>query len=544
MRTLLLADDSITIQRVIALTFAGEPIHIVAVSDGQQAMARLAERPDIVLAATTLSQVSGYDLAHYVRSKAELHEVPVLLLSGAFETVDEAKLKASGANGVIEKPVEPIAVIARVKELLGFKSEPKPATVGRLVTSPDGASDRKLPGTLARSVTSTRATPSNWEQLREQTGLGADTQSVEAPSLPAKADQSTLDVAFDSLDQQLSGRAPHANSPSGHQGQAESAADPRSHGRAPDVTATPGNPVFEVDEQWFGGAESRGLADARAGRREMIEDLGAPEFQAAPAAPESAPVFEVDEEWFADDNKTRAAKDDEQRRLAAEMGIHDVELPEAEPPLEPAPVIARDFDFSLDDLKALEQAAPAVGSEPEASSEAVAPIEAAIPIEPVTPTEPVVPVEPTMPIEPVAPVEPEPAVEAVAPIEPLTPVEPEAPAMPTAPVAVVADAAPIAPAADPHGVADDFAALLAYEQGEPLERPEAAAPIEAPSPQLTDDMLDQIAALVADRLSAGLLGEQLKSVLTDTVRDTVRSIVSETSERLVRDEIDRIRGRH
>ena len=55
MRTLLLADDSITVQRVIALTFASEPIRIVAVADGQQAMEKLvAERPDIVLAGSTL----------------------------------------------------------------------------------------------------------------------------------------------------------------------------------------------------------------------------------------------------------------------------------------------------------------------------------------------------------------------------------------------------------------------------------------------------------------------------------------------------------
>ena len=40
-QTLLLADDSVTIQRVIELTFADEDIEVVAVSDGEQAIARL-----------------------------------------------------------------------------------------------------------------------------------------------------------------------------------------------------------------------------------------------------------------------------------------------------------------------------------------------------------------------------------------------------------------------------------------------------------------------------------------------------------------------
>ncbi|MFM8535213.1 MAG: response regulator, partial [Acidimicrobiia bacterium] len=105
MRTLLLADDSITVQRVIALTFAEEPINVVTVGDGRQAMERLAaEKPDIVLAGTTLPHVSGYELARFMRSRPELQQVPVLLLSGAFESVDAAKLTSSGANGVLEKP--------------------------------------------------------------------------------------------------------------------------------------------------------------------------------------------------------------------------------------------------------------------------------------------------------------------------------------------------------------------------------------------------------------------------------------------------------
>src|SRR5262245_1589555 len=42
MRTLLLADDNVTVQRVIALTFAGEAIQVVSVADGNQAMEKMA----------------------------------------------------------------------------------------------------------------------------------------------------------------------------------------------------------------------------------------------------------------------------------------------------------------------------------------------------------------------------------------------------------------------------------------------------------------------------------------------------------------------
>jgi CheY-like chemotaxis protein len=523
MRTLLLADDSITVQRVIALTFAEEPVNVVTVSDGRQAMELLAaQKPDIVLAGTNLPHVSGYELARFIRSKPDLKGIPILLLSGAFETVDNARLMSSGANGVLEKPVEPTVVIGRVKELLGLKSDPKPATAGRLVTSAGGPSERKVPGTPP-SVTSTRPAPSSqWDQLRDRTGLDANTRSVEDPSMRADDYLDTLDEAFDSLDRQISGRPPKKSppqqqpqqqqqqrNPSGPLGQGGGAADPRSPGRSP-AAGQPGNPVFEVDDEWFGAGETAARADARAGRREIADDLRDPELQLPKAAP-AAPIYEVDDEWFVEDEKARALRGDEKRQLAAEMGLHDLDLPSATDGLGPSGP-ASDLNFSLDDLKHLQTTAPAP--------------------------------EPGLP----PPVLEMPKPQAIA-AEPVMPVMPVSPIVPMAPIASVVPAAPSADAAlSP--IADDFAALLAYEQGEQPHPPTAAsaAPeVKVVAPEVTDDMLDQIAARVADRLSASAFGDWLKdamaSTMRETVRETVRTVVAETSERLVRDEIERIKSK-
>lgn len=143
---LLLADDSITIQRVIELTFAGEDLQVVAVSDGEQAIARIpVERPDIVLADIGMPKRSGYDVSAFVKSHPDLKHLPVLLLAGAFEPVDEAKAQQSGCDGVLVKPFEPQQVIARVRELLdGAKGSPTTQSAAghaarpmeRLITAP------------------------------------------------------------------------------------------------------------------------------------------------------------------------------------------------------------------------------------------------------------------------------------------------------------------------------------------------------------------------------------------------------------------------
>ncbi len=117
--TLLLADDSVTIQRVIELTFAEEDVQVVAVSDGDQAIQRLESAPpDIVLADIGMPGRNGYEVARYVRQTPKLAHIPVVLLTGAFEPVDHAKATEVGCDGVLAKPFEPQLVIGRVKELL------------------------------------------------------------------------------------------------------------------------------------------------------------------------------------------------------------------------------------------------------------------------------------------------------------------------------------------------------------------------------------------------------------------------------------------
>jgi CheY-like chemotaxis protein len=138
-RKLLLADDSVTIQRVIELTFADEDIDVVAVGDGDAAIARLdSAPPDIVLADVGMPGRDGYEVAMYVHLKPALAHIPVVLLTGALQPVDDAKAREAGCAGVLVKPFEPHMVIAKVRELLDkrevstdARAGERPAAAGR-----------------------------------------------------------------------------------------------------------------------------------------------------------------------------------------------------------------------------------------------------------------------------------------------------------------------------------------------------------------------------------------------------------------------------
>jgi len=118
-RTLLLADDSVTIQRVVELAFAHEDVRVVALNDGPRTLQWLETgAPDIMLVDIGIPDSDGYTVAAAVKRSERLAHVPVILLAGAFEPVDEPRARSIGCDGVIVKPFEPKHLVERVKELL------------------------------------------------------------------------------------------------------------------------------------------------------------------------------------------------------------------------------------------------------------------------------------------------------------------------------------------------------------------------------------------------------------------------------------------
>src|SRR5688572_7269239 len=118
-KSLLLADDSVTIQKVVGISFANEDIEITTVDNGRDAVAKArAIRPDIVLADVVMPGMSGYEVCETIKADPNLRHVPVLLLTGTFEAFDQARATAVGAAGHVAKPFEAQTLVDRVKQLL------------------------------------------------------------------------------------------------------------------------------------------------------------------------------------------------------------------------------------------------------------------------------------------------------------------------------------------------------------------------------------------------------------------------------------------
>ncbi len=134
-RTILLADDSVTIRKIVELTFSDTDIRVCSVASGQEALDRLSDlRPDLVLADVVMPGLSGYEICRAIKSSDR--PVPVLLLAGTFEPFDAGQARECGSDGHVTKPFDSNELVVRVEQLLAHP-EPRAIRSETVVHAPD-----------------------------------------------------------------------------------------------------------------------------------------------------------------------------------------------------------------------------------------------------------------------------------------------------------------------------------------------------------------------------------------------------------------------
>jgi CheY-like chemotaxis protein len=114
--TLLAIDDSVTMRKVLEMTFAGEDYRVVTAESGDAALAKLrAERPSVVLCDVTIDGPGGYALC--AKIKADHPGVAVVLLASKQQPYDAPKGQSARADDYIEKPFDTQQLIEKVKRL-------------------------------------------------------------------------------------------------------------------------------------------------------------------------------------------------------------------------------------------------------------------------------------------------------------------------------------------------------------------------------------------------------------------------------------------
>lgn len=118
MRKVLVAESSAPMRRALEMALGQQGLQVVTAADGTHAIAMLpSERPDALVVEHALPGRSGVDVSAFVRQQADLSHVPVVLLVGAFETVDRERATGAGVDDVWVKPVDFRRMAPRLREL-------------------------------------------------------------------------------------------------------------------------------------------------------------------------------------------------------------------------------------------------------------------------------------------------------------------------------------------------------------------------------------------------------------------------------------------
>ena len=190
MKTILLADDSITIQKVVELTFSDGDYRVFCVSNGAQALRKVAEvKPDVVLLDVIMPEKNGYEVCETLKADPATASIPVLLLCGTFEPFDARRAEAAGASGHLTKPFESHALVARVEELMTARVlRPGSSTPARVVIeeeTPEDLADRPALETPAPAVAAAAAGPGSSASFEVPRPVAPI--PVEPPARPAVA---------------------------------------------------------------------------------------------------------------------------------------------------------------------------------------------------------------------------------------------------------------------------------------------------------------------------------------------------------------------
>ena len=215
---ILVADDNSNIQKMVVLALKDQGIEVVAVGNGEAAVRKISDiKPDLVLADIFMPVRNGYEVCKFVKDNSALSHIPVILLVGAFDPLDEQEAQRVGADGVLKKPfVPPDPLISMVKSALtragvvlgapavppppppipvAAKSEPSPRAVPppplpAFATSPEG--DFAAPAPPSRSEPFTigkGAQPLAFGRLLDSTTTEDDAVFAISPTTHAAPDR-------------------------------------------------------------------------------------------------------------------------------------------------------------------------------------------------------------------------------------------------------------------------------------------------------------------------------------------------------------------
>jgi CheY-like chemotaxis protein len=308
---ILVADDNSNIQKMVSLALKDQGIDVIAVGNGEAAVRKISDlRPDLVLADVFMPVRNGYEVCKYVKDDSSLSHIPVILLVGAFDPLDEQEAQRVGADGVLKKPfVPPDPLISMVKSALMRAANAASAAKAVAVTEkvavpsvPGAPGAAGAPNATVVSVPAVHAIPKEEHRIDSQSFVEEIPAKPEALSIESSgkplAFGSLMETTTEPVDDaayvappnpELADRDWNAGEEEVDEEEEEESASSswRRDGGSDDLAAEPA--VEKAAEKPATRKRRESWTPTRERTQDLLEDVVAPE--SFPNVPPPAPIF-------------------------------------------------------------------------------------------------------------------------------------------------------------------------------------------------------------------------------------------------------------
>ena len=119
----LIVDDDSTNRDILGTLLAAQGFAIFTAIDGEQGLAVAREqKPDLILLDVMMPKMDGIEVCRRLKSDPALPFMPVIMVTARTDSKDIVAGLEVGADEYLTKPVDPDALVARVKSMLRVKA--------------------------------------------------------------------------------------------------------------------------------------------------------------------------------------------------------------------------------------------------------------------------------------------------------------------------------------------------------------------------------------------------------------------------------------
>ncbi|MBX3216521.1 MAG: response regulator [Labilithrix sp.] len=171
-KTLLAVDDSVTMRKVLEITFSGEDFRVVTADTSQGAIGKLSENPQVCVIDTVLGGEDGYSLAKELRKRSP--GTSIIMLASRYAPYDQARGRDAGADDWADKPFDTQQLIDKVRKVIVAKE----AGGATAVPPPAAPTPSPQPPAVQRAPAAAAAPTSH--------GIGRGTQPSLSGAVPGR----------------------------------------------------------------------------------------------------------------------------------------------------------------------------------------------------------------------------------------------------------------------------------------------------------------------------------------------------------------------